>query len=224
MRDINNMQNIVNLVKQIGEPVKFNAVKSWDPSITEADIENSNELKLENGMVSIKQLERADIPNYAEIIKDILKENNIIDHWNITGEIIGDNGYNLEMLNTEISYGIGFEFTNHEFLPLYLEEEISNIIENFYEDEYKEHIAEDIKNVESIDDCYRIIKAWENLGTELCEIESLIGDPDNELNKLVPEASLDDVLNEMEQLAAECKNRDVFTKEKDTEHDMGGFF
>lgn len=50
------MENIIEMIRKIGNPVKLETVISWNPIISETDIEKCKELEIINGMVGIKKV------------------------------------------------------------------------------------------------------------------------------------------------------------------------
>lgn len=49
------MNNVIEMITQIGSPVRINTIKTWNPNISSTDIENCKELEIIGDMVSIKQ-------------------------------------------------------------------------------------------------------------------------------------------------------------------------
>lgn len=49
------MDDIIEMLRQIGKPVKLETIKTWNPQITSIDIENCKELEVIGDMVSIKR-------------------------------------------------------------------------------------------------------------------------------------------------------------------------
>lgn len=75
------MKNIVNMLTKIGSPVKFETVKSWKPDIERIDIEKSNELKIENDMVSLKKSSiKIENLTYEQLIDLINKYNENVEN------------------------------------------------------------------------------------------------------------------------------------------------
>ena len=75
------MKNIVNMLTKIGSPVKIETVKSWKPDIERIDIEKSNELKIENDMVSLKKSSiKIENLTYEQLIDLINKYNENVEN------------------------------------------------------------------------------------------------------------------------------------------------
>ena len=75
------MKNIVNMLTKIGSPVKFETVKSWKQDIERIDIEKSNELKIENDMVSLKKSSvKIENLTYEQLIDLINKYNENVEN------------------------------------------------------------------------------------------------------------------------------------------------